>query len=143
MSNYATTADLTTLIPTLTDHGETDFTDELTEATADVNREIEVEFIKRGFNFGDGNLRFDSDLLDGTQWKRATMYRSLAYYIMPRLSPFKPDDSFQLQMKLYKELYAEEMASEFARGIKYDGNNDGSYDENSDYYEAPQDRLYR
>jgi hypothetical protein len=46
-------------------------------------------------------------------------------------------------MKLYKELYAEEMASEFARGIKYDGNNDGSYDENSDYYEAPQDRLYR
>lgn len=143
MAVYATTSDLTTLIPTITDHGESDFTDELTEASADIDRAVEVEFIKRGFNFGDGNLRFDASLLDATQWKRACMYRALANYIMPRLSPFRPDDSFQLQMNLYKELYAEEIAAEFARGIKYDGNDDGTFDENSDYYEAPQDRLYR
>ena len=142
MSNYATNADLTTLIPTIVDHGETDFTDELTEATADVNRAIEIEWSKRDFNKGSGNTRFDATLLDATQWKRATLYRALAYYIMPRLSPFRPDDSFQLQMKLYKDMFAEEIAAEFARGIKYDADGDTSYSDD-EYFEAPQDRLYR
>ena len=142
MSNYATNADLTTLVPTIVDHGETDFTDELTEATADVKRDIEVEWLKRGFRKGSGNTRFDSSLLTATQWKRATLYKALADYIMPRLSPFRENDSFQLQMKHYKTRYAEELAAEFAIGIEYDADNDGTV-EDSEYFEAVQDRLYR
>jgi hypothetical protein len=139
---YATNADLTTLLPTITEHGETDFTDELTEAEADVKRDIEVEWLKRGFNKGNGNTRFDATLLVDAQWKRATLYRALAYYIMPRLSPFRPDDSFQLQMKMYKDLYSEETSQEFARGIKYDLDGDNTIEDN-EYFEAPQTRLYR
>lgn len=143
MANYATNDDLIQMVPTILDHGVEDFTDELTEATADVNRAIEIEWMKRDFNNGSGNLRFDATLLDATQWKRATVYRALANFILPRLSPFRPEDSFMLQMKHYRESYAEEMAAEFARGIRYDAGNDGNFDENADYFEAKQDRLFR
>lgn len=142
MANYATNSDLTTLLPSIFNHGETDFTDELTEATADVKRDIEVEWLKRGFRKGDGNTRFDATLLTDAQWKRATMYKALADYIMPRLSPFRDEDSFQLQMKHYKTRYAEEMAAEFGRGIQYDTDNDSAITDD-EYFEAHQDRLYR
>jgi hypothetical protein len=142
MTQYATNADLLALVPSVYDQGESDFTDELVMATADVQRDIEVEWLKQGFRKGDGNTRFDADLLVGTQWKRATMYKALADYIMPSLSPFREDDSFQLQMKFYKSRYAEETGAEFARGIQYDANDDGTIDD-TDYFEAPQDRLYR
>jgi len=142
MANYATNADLLALVPAIFDHGESDFTDELTEATADVNRDIEIEWLKRGFNKGSGNTRFDKDLLTAAQWKRATMYKALTDYIMPRLSPFREGDSFQIQMTYYKTRYAEEIAAEFGRGIQYDAENDGTVDD-SDYFEASQDRLYR
>ena len=142
MSNYATNADLTALVPAIFDHGETDFTDELTEATADVNRDIEIEWNKRGFNYGSGNTRFNTSLLVAAQWKRATMFKALTDYIMPRLSPFREGDSFQLQITFYKTRYAEEIGAEFAIGIKYDAEGDGTIND-SDYFEASQDRLYR
>jgi len=61
---------------------------------------------------------------------------------MPRLSPFRDEDSFQLQMKHYKTRYAEEMAAEFGRGIQYDTDNDSAITDD-EYFEAHQDRLYR
>ena len=139
---YATNSDPTQLLPTVFEHGVTDWTDELAEAESDVKRDIEVEWLKRGFRKGDGNTRFDATLLQDAQWKRATMYKALADYIMPRLSPFREDDSFQLQMKHYKTRFAEEMAAEFGRGIQYDADNDSTI-EDSEYFEAHQDRLYR
>ena len=142
MSNYATNADLLALVPAIFDHGESDYTDELTNATADVNRDIEIEWNKRGFNYGSGNTRFNTSLLVATQWKRATMFKALTDYIMPRLSPFRVDDSFQLQISFYKTRYAEEIGAEFAIGIKYDAEGDGTIND-SDYFEASQDRLYR
>ena len=74
--------------------------------------------------------------------KRATMFKALTDYIMPRLSPFREGDSFQLQITFYKSRYAEEIGAEFAIGIKYDAEDDGTIND-SDYFEASQDRLYR
>ena len=138
---YATDADLLELIPSIFDHGETSFTSELAEAEADVKRDIEIEWTKRGFSYGSGKTRFDADLLTAAQWKRATLYKALADYIMPSLSPFREGDAFQLQMTYYKTRYAEETTAEFARGIQYDLNDDGVDD--TDIQPVYLDRLYR
>lgn len=138
---YATDADLLVLIPSIFQHGETSFTSELAEAERDVKRDIEIEWTRRGFSFGSGNTRFAPDLLTDAQWKRATLYKALADHIMPSLSPFRPDDAFQLQMTYYKTRYAEEMAAEFALGIQYDLNDDGVDD--TDIQPVYLDRLYR
>lgn len=142
MPNYATNDDIQDLIPSVFDHGVSDFTEELTSATNDVNRMIEIEWYNRGFGRGADRTRFDSDLLDAAQWKRATIYRALSAYIMPRLSPFRENDSFQLQMKFYAERYREEMAAEMGVGVKYDTDASDSI-EDAEYFRAPQDRLFR
>jgi hypothetical protein len=142
MANYATNDDLNALLPSIFDHGVSDFDDELANATADVNRQIEIEWYNRDFQKGTNRLRFDAGLLDAAQWKRATIYRALSAYILPRLSPFRENDSFQLQMVHYRERYAEEMAAEMAVGVRYDADDSGSVDD-TEHFEAPQDRLYR
>ena len=72
----------------------------------------------------------------------ATLYHSLAYYIMPRLSNFQEDDSFQRQMVFYKERYMEEFSAVMAAGISYDHDGDLTYSTDEvEYIEAQ--RLYR
>jgi hypothetical protein len=138
---YATDADLLSLIPSIFDHGESSFTTELAQAELDVKRDIEIEWTRRGFSYGSGNTRFDAELLTASQWKRATLYKALADHIMPALSPFRPEDAFQLQMTYYKTRYSEEITAEFARGIQYDLNDDGV--DVDDIQHVYLDRLYR
>ena len=41
---------------------------------------------------------FDATKLKATEHKRTTVYHALAYYILPRLSNFQENDTFQNQM---------------------------------------------
>lgn len=135
---YATDDDLVLIVPDIFDHGVDTFETELNRSESDINRRIKSDWwsVSRDPN------KFDATKLKDSEWDRATIYHALAYYILPRLSNFQEDDTFQRQMVFYKERYMEEFSAAMAAGISYDHDDDGSYDEAEvDYIEA--ERLYR
>lgn len=138
MAAYATDDDLVLIVPDIFDHGVDTYETELTRSTDDINRRIKTEWW--GIRH-DPNL-FDTDKLKASEWERATVYHSLAYYILPRLSNFQEDDSFQRQMVFYKERYMEEFSAAMAAGISYDHNDDDVYETSEvEYIQA--ERLVR
>lgn len=135
---FATNNDLQKYTPDIFEQGVDDWTDELAYAETDVTNYVQVKY----WNEHNRNADFDASLLDEAQWTRATVYRALSHHILPKLATFRIDDVFVEQIKFYKERYAEEMDLQFALGIKYDLDEDGTVqDEEVNTYK--QDRLYR
>ncbi len=133
---------------TIFDHGVEDFTDELNKAESDVKRYIEVNWFKETYatkrklvGSTVGSV-FDATLLTETQWTHSTIYLAMYRYILPRLSPFRGDDSFSNQISFYKERYFEEIREEMAKGVEYDANDDGTVTE-AEKHTHRKDRVYR
>lgn len=146
---YATNADLVDVQPSIINHGITDFTDQLTEAEADVNRHIEIEWFNKSFRQGFNAIgraigsEFDATLLTGSQWQRATIYRALYAHILPLLSPYAVGgDTFREMMDYYRNRFHEEMNAEIAKGVEYDANNDGSVSR-SEVHKVAHGRIFR
>ena len=135
---YATDDNLVLIVPDIFDHGVDTFDGELNRSTDDINRRIKSDW----WNVQHDPKLFDANKLKATDWERATIYHALAYYILPRLSNFQEDDTFQRQMVFYKERYMEEFAAVMAAGISYDHDGDSSYSTDEiEYVQA--ERLYR
>ena len=147
--SYATNEDLTTYMPDALEHGVADWTSELAKAEEDVNRDIKIRwFIPE---FGTGKTypsqvllpEFDATLLTATQWTRATVYRAMYQYILPKLSTFRPEgDSFRERIDFYRKSFAEEMSAQLSSGVEYDLNDDGTVSA-GEKYAVQQNRLYR
>lgn len=138
MAVYATDDDLVLIVPDIFDHGVDTFDTELARSSSDIERRIKTEWWAV---IRDPAL-FDASKLKASEWERATIYHALAYYILPRLSNFQEDDTFQRQMVFYKERYMEEFSAAMSAGISYDHDGDASYEsEEVDYIQA--ERLYR
>lgn len=138
MAVYANDDDLVLIVPDIFDHGVETFDKELERSSADIERRIKSEW----WMISHDPALFDTTKLKASEWERATIYHALAYYILPRLSNFQEDDTFQKQMVYYKERYMEEFSAVLAAGISYDDDGDGSYETNEiDYIQA--ERLYR
>lgn len=147
--SFATNEDLTDYMPDALEHGVADWSAELALAESDVQRDIKI----RWFNveFGTGRTFptqvalpvFDAGLLTATQWTRATVYRAMYQYILPKLSTFRPEgDSFRERIDFYRTSYAEEMSAQLAAGVEYDFNDDGTVSE-GEKYAIQQNRLFR
>lgn len=138
MAVYAQDDDLVKYVPDIFDHGVESFDEELARSSADIERRVKAEW----WNINHDPNRFDADKLKASEWARATIYHSLAYYIMPRLSTFAQEDTFQRQMTYYKDRYQEEFSAVLAAGVSYDMDGDGDYtDSEVDYVST--ERLYR
>ena len=149
MSNYATNEDLMELVGSeIFDHGVEDFGDELGKATSDVKRYIEVNWFnqaaRRGYSRPQTSIGsvFDTDKLTAAQWKHSTIYLAMYRYILPRLSPFRGDDSFTNKISFYRERYFEEIKEEMAKGVEYDTNDDGVIQQ-SEINRFNKSRVYR
>lgn len=137
---FATNEQLTEYVPDIFDHGVGDWSDELAKAENDVVNQIKIRY----WNKMESRPLFDKSKLTESQWTRSTIYRALSTHIMPKLSTFRIDDVFTEQVKFYKEAYEEEINVQFAVGIEYDTNGDGSIDNASEVTEFDiHDRLYR
>lgn len=149
MSAYATNDDLLDYIPTIFDHGVESFTDDLTRATTDVQRYVEINWYNKNFPTGVDRVgqrigaEFDASRLNADQWKRSVIYLALYAFILPRLSPFRIEgDSFQEQISFYKNRYMEEVSASMAQGVQYDMDGDETFAINEKYRHR-RDRLYR
>lgn len=135
---YATDDDLVLIVPDIFDHGVETFDTELSRSTDDINRRIKSDW----WNVQHDPKLFDATKLKASDWERATIYHALAYYILPRLSNFQENDTFQRQMAFYKERYQEEISAVFAAGVSYDHDGDTEYGTDEIEY-IKTERLYR
>ena len=138
MAAHATDDDLVLIVPDVFDHGVESFDIELQRSTDDINRSIKTKW----WSINHDPALFDITKLDTTEWERATVYHCLAYYILPRLSNFQENDTFQNQMVFYKERYYEEFSAVLAAGISYDTDGDSEF-ETSEVEYVNTDRMYR
>jgi hypothetical protein len=135
---HAQDDDLVKIVPDIFDHGVDTFDPELTRSTEDVNRRIKAEWWSQRRD----PKNFVASKLKSSEWERVTIYHALAYYILPRLSNFQENDTFQRQMIFYRERYMEEFATVMAAGFFYDDDGDGVYEEAEVEYNRTE-RLYR
>ena len=145
---FAVNADLLRYMPTIMDNGVEDWTQELAEAESDVINIIKAKWFF--VEFGNQRTRgmaiqpiYKPELLTASQWTKATCYRALTAYILPKLSTFRPEgDSFQKQIDFYDQRFDEEMDIQFSVGVEYDINKNGVISE-SEKFPVLTNRLYR
>jgi hypothetical protein len=146
--SFATNEDLVKYYSTAMDHGIADWSSELALAQSDVETLVKTRWYNQ--EFGSSTSRFystipsfDATKLTSSQWTRATVYRALAVYILPKLSTFRPEgDSFREQLNFYQNRFEEEFNMQLGSGVEYDTNDDGTVATNEKFATA-QDRLYR
>lgn len=137
---FATNTDLEKYCPEVFDQGVDTWTEELTDAQADVTNMIQFKWWNKMYS----RKNFDATKLVESQWTKATVYRAMASYILPKLSTFRPEgDPFREQLEFYKNRFEEEFDIQLGLGIEYDEDDDGSVNQDSEVYEFDQSRLYR
>lgn len=123
MANYANNTDVADYVPDVFDYEVVDFTSELTRATDMVNKRLKGDWFRSAPN------DFDASLLNAAQWKETTVYAALAYFILPKLSSFRPDDTFLEMSMFYRDRFEDTYKREVASGVDYDDNESGTYDD--------------
>jgi len=146
---FATNAQLVEVLPTIINHGITDFSSDLAEAEKDVKRYLEVNWYNKTYSGGYNQVgsavgsAYDASLLTEAQWRRATIFRALSTHILPSLSPFTVGgDTFREMITFYKSRFNEEMDMEMAQGVEYDADDDGTISK-GEVHRQRADRVYR
>jgi hypothetical protein len=86
----------------------------------------------------------DTELLDPAQWTQATVYHALAYHICPKLTQFQPEqDKFSVMMDYYRGRFEHEMDLCIREGVKYDLDDDGTYEFKTEVQGRDTQRLRR
>ena len=134
---FATRSDLIVYQPDIGDMGLTTSEQDafVTQAIADVQRDIRNRWWSvyhsnqsRNRSYA-GGIEINLTLLTDSQWTRATVYRTLGYYICPALTKFNSEgdeDRFAMMGKFYRERYEDEFSDILRDGIEYDADNDSS-----------------
>jgi hypothetical protein len=83
----------------------------------------------------------DATLLTDAQFKTASVYKVIGFYACPLLTKFNSNDNpdrFQVMMKYYQQMYADEMESILRDGVEYDADDSGAI---ANAEKAPYHRL--
>ena len=135
---YANAENLNFYAPEVYEGDTEDWDTELALAETDIKNKIEVKW----YDQVKGNKEFDASKLTEGQWTKATVYQTLVAYVLPKMSTFRIDDTFIEQIKFYQDRLKDELDMQFALGIKYDDDGDGTTTE-SEVYKYAQTRLFR
>mgnify|MGYP001246992824 FL=1 len=135
---YANAENLNFYAPEVYEGDTEDWDTELALAETDIKNKIEVKW----YDQVKGNKEFDASKLTEGQWTKATVYQTLVAYVFPKMSTFRVEDTFIEQIKFYQERLKDELDMQFALGIKYDDDGDGTTTE-SEVYKYAQTRLFR
>lgn len=138
MPVFATLNDLLEQESSIQEYGLLDFAQELNSATEEVIRHIRVRWYPEYRNQTRGDIKaldpaptMNADLLDPTQWTKATVYYCIAHQICPKLTKFEASgDRFQIMMDYYAQRYETEFDIVMREGVRYDSNDDNTYSNN-------------
>ncbi len=134
---FATRSDLTVYQPDIGDMGLTTGEQDayVTQAIADVQRDIRNRWwsVYQANKVRDrsyiGSVEMENSKLTDSQWTRATVYRTLGYYICPALTKFNSEgeeDRFQQMGSYYRTAYEDELSDILRDGVEYDQDGDSS-----------------
>lgn len=119
---YSKDTDLLDYQPDILSLGIDIFVNEHEKAKDDIIRELRAKWWNKR-NTGD---EFDPELLNGSQFKVASVYLVLWKYALPQLTNWVDGDRFLEMIKFYKSRYGEEMADIIASGVEYDKDGNGT-----------------
>ena len=150
---FATRSDLVVYQPDIGDMGLSTAQQDayVTQAIADVQRDIRNRWwsVFQANKVRDrsyiGSVEMENSKLTDSQWTRATVYRTLGYYICPSLTKFNSEgseDRFQQMGSYYRTAYEDEISDIFRDGVEYDQDGDSSIS-NSEKEAVHQLRLVR
>lgn len=141
---FADIDDLLQVEPLIQDYGVLDWDAELARSETEVKRVLKVRWWQAYAKARGITTDIDFTLLDDSQWTQATVYHSLAYHICPKLTQFAPDqDKFQVMMEYYKGRFEHEMDLVLREGVKYDLDDDGTYEYKTEVQGRDTQRLRR
>ena len=150
---FATRSDLVVYQPDIGDMGLSTAQQDayVTQAIADVQRDIRNRWwsVFQANKVRDrsyiGSVEMENSKLTDSQWPRATVYRTLGYYICPSLTKFNSEgseDRFQQMGSFYRTAYEDELSDILRDGVEYDQDGDSSIS-NSEKEAVHQLRLVR
>ncbi|QDP58111.1 MAG: hypothetical protein Unbinned4026contig1002_53 [Prokaryotic dsDNA virus sp.] len=134
---FATRSDLTVYQPDIGDMGLSTSQQDayVTQAIADVQRDIRNRWwsVYQANKVRDrsyiGSVEMENSKLTDSQWTRATVYRTLGFYICPALTKFNSsgdEDRFQQMGSYYRTQYEDELQDILRDGVEYDQDGDSS-----------------
>ena len=141
---FADIDDLLLVEPLIQDYGVLDWDAELTRSETEVKRVLKVRWWSAYAKSRGITTDIDFTLIDDAQWTQATVYHALAYHISPKLTQFQPDqDKFQVMMEYYQGRFEHEMDLCIREGVKYDVDNDNTYEYKTEVQGRDTQRLKR
>jgi hypothetical protein len=141
---FADIDDLLLVEPLIQDYGVLDWDAELARSETEVKRVLKVRWWGAYAKSLGISTDIDFTLLDDAQWTQATVYHALAYHISPKLTQFQPDqDKFQVMMEYYQGRFEHEMDLCIREGVKYDVDNDNTYEFKTEVQGRDTQRLRR
>jgi hypothetical protein len=150
MANFSTDADLQIYQPDILGFGIASFTtpnNYHTLAREDIERDLRIKwypvYVKQTYR--DISLlnttEMNGTLLTDSQFKRLSVYKVIGFYVCPQLTKYNSvdnQDRFQVMMKHYQQLYADELDSILKDGVEYDADDSNTV---KDAEKAPYHRL--
>jgi hypothetical protein len=147
MANFSSDSDLTFYQPDILTFGISAFTNYHALAREDIERDLRIRwwpvYVKQTYR--DISLlnttEMNATLLTDSQFKRLSVYKVIGYYACPQLTKFNSNDNldrFQVMMKHYKQLYADELETILRDGVEYDADDSNTI---ADAEKAPYHRL--
>ena len=134
MATFASDSDLLEYVPDIKKYGIQDFSAEHEKTYDDIIRLLNIKwwpttgFSRYDISVVGGGTKLSPSKLNTTQFTRAAVFHTLAYYVYPKLSTFDPNgDSFREQMNFYKNKFEEEFDLVLRDGVHYDLDSSGSY----------------
>ena len=143
---YATFDDLKQVEPTIDQYGVLDWDVELARSETEINRVLKVRWYQayQKAHPSIATVEMDPTLIDPTQFTQATVYHAMAYHICPKLTQFSgaEPDKFQVMMNYYQSRFEHEMDLILREGVRYDLDDDNTYERTETQSVKPQ-RLVR
>ena len=127
---YSTDSDLMEYQPYVFEHGISDFSIYHEKAAFDIQRDIKALWMplqntltdpaRRGMSRTASDVTlFDAAKLNNAQWIRASVYRVLGWYVLPRLAASVGGQGFLGMLAFYERAYTKELQSVFDEGVEY------------------------
>jgi len=136
MPTFATDTNLLEYEPQIKEFGILEYTTEHEKTYEDIVRLLNIKWFPTT-DFGRYDLsvlgtystKLDTSKLDSTQFTRAAVYHTLAYYIYPKLSTFEENDVFTNKRVYYTEKFLEEFDLILRSGVHYDIDSSGTFED--------------
>ena len=150
MANFSTDTDLQVYQPDILGFGISSFTspnDYHALARADIERDLRIKwypvYVKQTYRDITllNTMEMNGTLLTDSQFKRLSVYKVISSYACPQLTKFNSNDNpdrFQVMMKHYLQMYADEFDSILKDGVEYDADDSNTV---KDAEKAPYHRL--